>query len=76
LRGVETLTEAMFSLDEPWRGRFLDLVANLATGEMWDGGRRPGREEVTTWLGTDYGLYQEMMMLVDAWRRPRIGRLS
>jgi len=67
---VRSLAETLFALDEPWQGRFLDLVANLATNSVWDG-RRPTREEVTVWLSADLNLYQEVKLLLDAWRRPK-----
>jgi len=66
---VELLTDALFSLDEPWRGRFLDLVAKQATRWKWDG-QQPGREEIAAWLGTNPGLYQEVTLLLNAWQRP------
>ena len=67
---AKSLTEALFSLEEPWRGRFLDLVANLATSWTWDG-QRPTRKEVTTWLSADLELYREIKQLLEAWQRPR-----
>ena len=67
---ARSLAEALFSLDEPWQGRFLDLVANLATNSVWDG-RRPTREEVLVWLNADSDLCQEVKLLLDAWRRPK-----
>ena len=67
---AEPLADALFSLDEPWRGRFLFLVANLATNWAW-GGRRPTWEEVAAWLGGDLGLCQYVRLLLDAWGRPR-----
>lgn len=63
---TKSLTEALFSLEEPWRGRFLDLLANGATNRAWDG-RPPTREEVTTWL-SDSNLYQEVTLLLNAWQ--------
>lgn len=66
---AESLTKDLLSLEEPWQGRFLDLVANLATSYVWDK-RRPTREEVTTWLGADVWLYQKIKQLLNAWRRP------
>ncbi|MFQ6100188.1 MAG: ImmA/IrrE family metallo-endopeptidase [Anaerolineae bacterium] len=66
----EPLTEALFSLKEPWRGRFLDLVANRATNGA--GGRQlPTREEVTTWLSGNPGLYQDVRYMLDAWQGPK-----
>jgi len=67
---AEPLAEALLSLDEPWRSRFLFLVANLATNWAW-GGQRPTWEEVTAWLGGDLGLYQYIGLLLDVWGRPR-----
>jgi hypothetical protein len=63
------LTEALFSLEEPWQSRFLNLVANLATKWSWDG-QQPTREEIAGWLNADSDLYQEIKLLLDAWRRP------
>jgi len=67
--GVESLVEALFSMDEPWKSRFLGLVANWATGGLWNG-RRPRREEVRAWLQADVGLYREVRLMVRAWRGP------
>jgi hypothetical protein len=67
---VDRLTDALFSLDEPWQGRFLNLVANLATRWAWNG-TRPTKEEITTWLGAELSLYQEVNMLLNAWWRPK-----
>ena len=64
--GTELLTDALFSLEEPWRGRFLNLVANQATGRAWDE-RVPTRKEVATWLG-DGDLYQEIKLLLHVWQ--------
>jgi hypothetical protein len=70
MRGkAKSLTNALFSLDEPWQGRFLNLVADLATNSAWDG-RRPTRKEVMAWLGADLELYREVKLLLDAWQRP------
>jgi hypothetical protein len=70
MRGrIESLAEELFSLEEPWQGRFLDLVANLATDWAW-GGPRPTWEKVTAWLGADLSLYQETRLLLNAWQRP------
>lgn len=66
---VESITEAMFALEEPWRGRFLALLANQATGGAWNG-QRPERKEVMTWLRDDLDLYREVTLLLNAWRRP------
>lgn len=67
---ITSLTEALFSLEEPWQGRFLTLVANLSTNWTWNG-QRPEQKDVTAWLGADPNLCREVTSLLDAWRRPR-----
>jgi hypothetical protein len=67
---AKSLTEALFSLEEPWQGRFLDLVAKLATRWAW-GGQRPTREEVVSWLSVDPSLCREVKRLLDAWQPGR-----
>ena len=67
---AESLTNALFSLEEPWRSRFLDLVANQATGQARDGAI-PTPDEVTTWLG-DTGLYRRIMRLLYVWQGAQI----
>lgn len=66
---AQSLTEALFSLEEPWQGRFLNLVANLATKWSWNG-QRPTREEIAGWLNVDLDLCRGVKLLLDAWRRP------
>ena len=66
---VASLTEALFSLEEPWQSRFLNLVANLATKWSWNG-QRPTREEITGWLNVDPELHQHVKLLLDTWRGP------
>jgi hypothetical protein len=67
---ARSLTRDLFSLEEPWQSRFLELIANLATNWTWDG-QRPTREDVTAWLSTDADLYREVKLLLEAWQRPR-----
>ena len=67
---AKSLADTLFSLEEPWRSRFLYLVANQATGWAWNG-RPPTQEEVTTWLG-DVDLYQETARLLYVWQGARI----
>ncbi len=62
---TEKLTQALFSLDEPWRSRFLHLVANQATGWTWNG-RLPTQTEVETWLG-DWDLYKDVKLQLSTW---------
>jgi len=63
----ESLTNTLFSLEEPWRSRFLDLIAKQATDRAGDG-PAPTPEEVTTWLG-DIGLHQRVTRLLHVWQR-------
>ena len=63
---IDGLVEDLYSLGEPWRGRFLDLVAHLATGDGCDG-RMPEREQLANWLWADPRLCREVKLLLDAW---------
>jgi len=65
---IERLVDALYSLGEPWRSRFLDLVANRATGGAWRG-RQPAREDLLIWFGTDLRLYREVALLLQTWTR-------
>jgi hypothetical protein len=65
-REVEDLVEALFSVEEPWRTRFLGLTANLATGWTWDG-QQPNKARLTTWLQTDPDLDRKVRVMVRAW---------
>jgi len=63
----ESLTETLFSLKEPWQGRFLSYVFHRATSEtMWNR-QPPTREDVTNWLGENPGLCQDMRYMLHAW---------
>jgi hypothetical protein len=63
---AQELAEILFALDEPWRGRFLELVANKATGWRWEG-LSPTRAEVETWL-SDSALCRSIGQLLNTWR--------
>jgi hypothetical protein len=63
---IEILIEDLYSLSEPWRGRFLDLVAHLATGDGC-GERAPEREQLVNWLWADPRLCREVKLLLDSW---------
>jgi hypothetical protein len=63
---ADVLAENLFSLQEPWRDRFLTLVAKRAVGWSWDG-PPPTRDQVRTWLANT-GLCQAVAMLLDAWQ--------
>jgi hypothetical protein len=66
----ESLAEMMFSLEEPWRGRFLELTANMAMNRTR--ARRPQqptKKEVVNWLSTNPSLYQDMRYMLNSWHR-------
>jgi hypothetical protein len=65
---VESLVDALLALDEPWRSRFLDLTANIATGWTWNE-PQPGREELVTWLTIDEDLSRKVRLLVSTWEK-------
>ena len=68
IRGTETaesLADALFSLAEPWRSRFLTFLAQRATRWAWDG-RPPSRQQVAGWLG-DTSLYEVMALMLYRW---------
>lgn len=70
---VASLTRRLFSLEEPWRSRFLRLVANLATRWGW-GRRRPSCEEVAAWLLANPALYRQTRRLLKSWPSRRSGQ--
>jgi hypothetical protein len=65
---AELLTGGLFSLADPWQGRFLTFVAQKALGEEWDG-NLPTEEEVTSWLGKKEGLRKTVMLLLSRWQK-------
>jgi hypothetical protein len=72
----ESLAKALFSLKEPWRDRFLDLVVNRATNKAWDR-QLPTQGEVTAWLSGNPGLYRDVRYMLDAWQpRKRLAHYS
>jgi hypothetical protein len=67
--GPELLANTMFSLKEPWRGRFLELVTTMATSKT-RGRQHPSQKQVATWLSASPGLYQDIRYLLNAWQSP------
>ena len=65
-REVEDLVEVLFSVEEPWRTRFLGLTANLATGWTWDG-QQPNRTRLASWLQADPDLDRKVRVMMRAW---------
>lgn len=64
-----SLARAIFALEEPWRARFLKLVANSATSWQWNG-RQPTDKEVERWLTGCPALYRHVRALLNAWQQP------
>ena len=71
MAACESLANALYALDEPWRGRFLELVAEMATRGGWNG-RRPKRDDIVSWLSTDHALFRQTERLLDTWRNPSV----
>jgi len=61
---ANVLAENLFSLEEPWRGRFLTFVAQRANGGQVESS--PSQEQVETWLGSG-GLRLAVSWLLDLW---------
>lgn len=61
------LSEILFALEEPWRERFLILVAQLATDWRWRKQAIPNRSEVTVWLENNSALQHTVSWLLRAW---------
>ncbi len=68
---AEHLTEALFCQEEPWRSRFLTLVAHYANGQAEDGGL-PTREEVIAWLGKRPCLCSWVAQLLMTWHGAQV----
>ena len=62
---AELLVESLFSLQDPWRDRFLVFVAQRALGQAWDG-QLPTENEVSGWLGRD-GLRTTIVLMLNRW---------
>ena len=62
--------DGILALDEPWRGRFLNVIANLATGGAWNGNGEPAREDLLIWLRTNRALRVQTVQMYSTWRRP------
>lgn len=64
-REPKAITDSLFTLEEPWRERFLAFVARQAKGHTWSG-PSPSRDQVTSWLGRD-GLRDTVTMMLGEW---------
>jgi hypothetical protein len=61
---TESLTEVIFSLEEPWRSRFLVWLSERANGGC--GARLPSQRQVAVWLD-DSALSREVAVLLNKW---------
>jgi hypothetical protein len=66
---MDSLTEDLFSLDEPWRGRFLRLVA--ARAMQVEDMQPPTPEEVSAWFEADPSLRRRISTLLYMWQGAR-----
>ena len=66
---TDTVINAVYSLEEPWLTRFLQLMAALANGSQ-PAGQRPTRREVADWLAANPALCREVRQLLHAWQGP------
>lgn len=64
-REAKRLTEQILTLKDPWRHRFLDLVARLATGGAWE--EEPTRADVEAWLRTSPRLRRDLRLILTTW---------
>jgi hypothetical protein len=61
---TESLAQVIFSLEEPWRSRFLLWLSERANGGC--GRRLPSQRQVTIWLD-DMDLSREVALLLNKW---------
>ena len=54
----------VYALDEPWRSRFLKLIASYAL--IAEANATPSRAEVLTWLG-DEQLNEQIRLMLHTW---------
>ena len=69
-KGAGSLAEDLFHLPDPWRDRFLTLIAIRAVGCVNEG-RPPTQEDVTKWLA-DLNLYREVMLMLSSWQQTAV----
>jgi hypothetical protein len=68
-QNVLTLAERVLALDEPWRSRFLTVIAGQEPASGWKDGhprRFPSPVEVALWL-CDPGAYRRVGRMVRTW---------
>jgi hypothetical protein len=60
------VAERVYALDEPWRSRFLQLIASFAHVVQTDG--PPSRADVVNWLD-DEELNEKIRLMLHTWTR-------
>ena len=60
------LVEDLYALEEPWRTRFLELIAKLATGQQW-GNQTPSRNMTEAWLLENKQLRNQIAQMLKTW---------
>jgi hypothetical protein len=60
------LVEELYALEEPWRTRFLILIAKLATGRQWND-HTPSRSATEAWLEEHAWLQKQIAQMLDTW---------
>jgi hypothetical protein len=65
----ELLAQFLFALEEPWQGRFLDVVADMTSNEI-KARQLLTQKEIASWLNSSPSLCQDVRYLLDAWRKP------
>jgi hypothetical protein len=58
------VTERVYALDEPWRSRFLHLIASYA--QTRQPSNTPSRADVLRWLG-DERLNEQISLMLHSW---------
>lgn len=67
---LHNTVETLFSLDEPWRTRFLILTATSAAPEQWPeqwDERIPSQEEIIDRLQKDISLALRINLMLQMW---------
>ncbi len=65
LQHALVLTDRVLALDEPWRSRFVELIAAQARSSMADD-CSPSRAKLADWL-TDRRIYRLVRLMVRTW---------
>jgi hypothetical protein len=60
------LIDDLYALEEPWRTRFLILIAKLATGQPWNN-HMPSRSTTEAWLAERAWLQRQIAQMLDTW---------